>query len=152
MRILFSSPVDMEYETHRDLENAIDFAEVAGIKITYVFEGFQAIAKRGMHKYDVALLSGNEAIHYQPTWEKYFDTCVVMFDDRVEMRYYEQLNEDGTKYMIHTEPFKLPNGMTLNDEHFLTGFFKTLAVDQIDARKAVQMGIKWSISPQSVVW
>ena len=147
MKFLVSSGLDTEWEDYPELYAAEEAAIDAGAKITTSIEGFLHSAKTG--EYEVGITIWQDDARYAPGWEKNFRVCIVIFPLRVEMRYYETLDEN--KYAIHTENFPSLLGDKIDVERFLTGFFRTLAYDQVDLRKAVRMGIKMMTPPASVV-
>ncbi len=149
MKVLLTT-VDLEGEEHGELEDAIASAARAGASTTVVIEGFIYIAKQ--RKYDVAIIDHVDEGNCPRMWEQHCDTNIVVFPDRAEMRYYEMLELGGTKYMTHTETFPALAG-ALDEERFLVGLYRALAVDPVDLRKAVRMGMKLGgvISSPSVV-
>ena len=152
MRIYLVPGIDLEES--QELSDAIEGAYASGTSTVVFFEGNpirsaeMAIA-RGK-KYDAVIIGSQYALRLRPMWEQYFDTCIVHFPDKIEVRWHEWLSEDKKKYATHAELFPVQFA-PLDEGRFLLGFYRSMKADPVDVRKAVRMGLKMAPSSHAVV-
>jgi hypothetical protein len=152
MRIYLVPETDLDES--RELSDAIEAAYAVGVSTVVFFEGnpirsAELAAQRGW-KYDVGVFPSAVAARLRPMWEQHFDTCVVRFPDRVEVRWYEWLSEDRKRYATHAE-LSAAELKPLDERRFLLGFYRSLLADPIDVRKAVRAGLSGVPTSRTVV-
>lgn len=132
---------DWDDPPSKEVEDALGIAERAAVGVSQFYEGNLRMALTN-RPYDACLISAEAAGVMQPAWEQYIPLNIVLFSDRVEIRMFERLEMGNSKYAIHTE--KVPTKLTNKYQHekFISTFFRQLAVDKNDIRKAVRMGAK----------
>lgn len=69
---------------------------------------------------------------------------VVLFENRVELRQFENLGLG--KYAVHTEKIESPAGEVIDADKFYQVFYRAIKVDPTDVRKSIRWALKGSCS------
>jgi hypothetical protein len=103
------------------------------------FQDVQALLSAA-NRPDVLITDFRFAGALRAGWEHVANEVIVVFPIHTELRMFEPLGK--TKYAVHTET--LDGGCQTKDDldKFLSVFFRQLAVDAGDARKAAMMAVK----------
>lgn len=155
MRVAVASHLEISYEIDEDPPEvfvAMDAANNAGIVCSWTYVSLQDSSFCPPDSTDVVIADAHSVSDKILSLSA--PTAIVLFSDRVEIRQYEKLSEDGSKFAVHTERIDGAS-RNWNERKFHPAFFRQLALDPSDLRKAVVMGAKLAsggvLPPVSVV-